>query len=218
MKQEPQTLGERLRAKREALGLDVKNIAEDIRVPTKYILAFEGDDYEGFPAKVYAQGFLKKLLGVLTIEGDDRERMLKEFDNEWSVRTYHTRREVGKILENRGNDPFITPRRIGAAVIGIILLAILVFLGWRLMHFVGSPILLVEEPPDELILLKPRVRARGRTERESQLTVNGMELKIDEFGNFDEEIELLADLNTLEFFVRDRFGKGNRKVRYVLVK
>lgn len=215
---EPQTLGERLRARREALGLEIKSIAEDIQMPAKYIRALEADDYEPFSAKVYAHGFLKKLLDVLTIKGEDRERMLKEFDNEWGVRTYHVHREAAGIPENRGNEPLVTPRRIGVAVIGIILLAILIFLGWRLVRFVGNPALLVDEPSDELALEKPSVRVRGRAERESQLTVNGRELRIDETGNFDEEIELLAGLNILEFVVEDRFRRENRDVKYILVR
>mgnify|MGYP001570680474 CR=1 FL=1 len=42
--------------------------------------------------------------------------------------------------------------------------------------------------------------------------------KIDELGNFDEKIELLAGRNTLEFLVENRFGRKSTEIRNVVMR
>jgi cytoskeletal protein RodZ len=213
---EPETIGERIRKRRESLGLSIKNVADDIQAHVRYIEALENDTYDVFSAKIYALGFLKKVLTVLTFK--DTERILKEFDNEWNVRTYRVRDKIIRVPENRGDRPYVTPRRLGiitAIVIGIL---VLVFLGLRLLRFVQKPQFLISTPKDQAVIDRPVVRVSGMVEKESQLTVNGRELTVAESSNFDEDVELQVGVNKLRFVVVDRFGKENVIMRYIFVK
>ncbi len=213
---EPDTLGERLKKRREELGLSLETIARETKSPARSIRALEEDDFGYFSAKIYALGILRKILAALP--DDPKEEFMAEFNNEWEVRNFRNKKELIPLPENRSREPYITPRKLGLAGGTVLLAALLLFLGFRFVRFIGPPILLVEEPGPETSTSEPMVRVKGRTEKESQLTVNGRELRIDENGNFNEEIELAAGLNALEFWVQDRFGKVNKEVRYILVK
>jgi len=213
---ETETLGERLRKRREVLRLSAKDVAEKVQAPLRYVQALEDDNYEVFPAKVYAQGFLKKILGVIIMEDADNFR--REFNNEWEVRMFRKSQRITPLLENKGRDFYLTPRRAGMVLVGILGLLFLFFLVSRFINFVGSPGLELDEPQDLISVQGPALKIKGKVEKESQLTVNGREVTIDGYGNFDEMVEFAAGLNALEFVARDRFGKENKVVRYILVK
>lgn len=55
----PRPVGERLRAKREALGLSLSEVAARTRVPLRHLEAIEAADYAGLPSVTYAVGFVR---------------------------------------------------------------------------------------------------------------------------------------------------------------
>lgn len=54
-----QTVGERLRAAREALGLSLPEVAARTRVPLRHLEAIETSDFNGLPSVTYAVGFVR---------------------------------------------------------------------------------------------------------------------------------------------------------------
>ena len=216
LKKESETIGEKIKKKRAELKLSLEEVAREIQAPVKYIRALEEDDYALFSAKVYALGFFKKLLETLAFE--DKEGILKEFNNEWEIKMFRKDKVATPLPENRGKEPHFTPKRMWLLGGGILLLFFLVFLGSRFIDFVGSPEINLTEPQDQITLSEPLVRVRGNTEKEGHLTVNGREITIDENGNFNQEIELLPGLNALEFIVKNKFNKESKVVRYIFVK
>ena len=214
--QELETLGGRLKKQREALGLSIEDVAREVHAPLKYIYGLENDEFDIFSAKVYAQGFLRSVLEVVSM--GDKETFLKEFGNEWEVHMFRKRPEVKPLPENRGEEPLLTPKRLLTSLSILGLLALLVFVGFRLTYFVGAPVLTIEAPEDRAEVSEPLIRVQGKAGKESRLTVNGREITIDAQGNFNDEIELGAGLNVLEFIAQNRFGKESRVMRYILVK
>lgn len=213
---ETETLGERLQRERESLGLSLEEIARRIQTTAIHIKALEENDYEIFSAKIYALGFFKKLLGVLALS--DKDDLLKEFNNEWEVRMFRKNKGFLPLPENRGKEPYFTPVRFWLGLGTIFLLLILIFLYWRFANFVLAPELELQEPQEQSAVEQPIIQIKGRTEKESRLTVNGRDIKIDGQGNFKEEIEAGPGLNRLEFVTQNRFGKESRVIRNILVK
>lgn len=211
-----ETIGERLKKQREQLGLTLIEVAHRIQAPPQFVQALEEDDYKRFPAKVYALGFFKRLLQELAVP--DSEEWLKGFNNEWGVRMFRKTKEAVPLPENRGEEPYITPARLWTGMGILLFVVLLIFLSLRFTNFVTMPELNLEMPREQEVLEKPAVKIKGRTEKESQLTVNGRGIKIDGQGNFEEDIELVTGLNTLEFRTQNRFGKESKVVRHVLVR
>lgn len=211
-----ETLGEKLKKERERAELSLREAARRIQSSIRLLQALEENDYKKFPAKVYALGFLKRLLRELAIPNP--EEWLKEFNNEWEVRMFQKNKEALPLPENRGEDPYITPARLWTGTGILLFVFLLIFLGLRFNNFVASPKLNLESPAEQQEMEGPTVKIKGQTEKESQLTINGREIKIDGQGNFEEDIELLPGLNILEFLARNRFGKESKVVRHILVK
>lgn len=212
---EPESLGEKIKKRREALGFSREQTAREIQAPLKYIQALEEDSYQVFPAKIYAAGFLKKMLRTLKI--NEPEEILREFDREWGVRTYR-KNTISPLRGVNSKSLQITPKRLSLAAGIILFLLVIVFLGLQFKNFISAPKINLQSPSDQKIFYEPLAQIQGKTEKESLLTMNGREIKIDPEGNFDEKIELTPGLNTLEFLVKNKFGKEAKEVRYVLVK
>jgi len=61
-------LGSRLRAAREARGLDVETCAHALRLPAKVLRQIEGNEYEGIDYQVYLGGYLTKYARYLGVD------------------------------------------------------------------------------------------------------------------------------------------------------
>ena len=210
------TLGSRLRERREGLGLSIQDIAREVKISPQYVRALEEGNFDLLGAKVYAYGFLKKMLALFGIE--ETKNWIEQFDVEWDV--WVKKKEKAPLLFGQRKEyaPAVTPRRILWGMGVVLLIVFLVFAGTRIESFIRRPSLIVEEPQDKIEALAPLIAVRGRTEKESRLTVNGREIAVDGSGNFHDSIQLLAGVNELVFMAQNRFGKETKVVRYIVVR
>lgn len=210
------TLGDLLRDRREELGLTVRGIADKSKLSEKLVKALEEDNYELFPAKVYARGVLDKLASAISYLVS--REMEARFEKVWirAAEKKSAPRPVGGNAAQAGI--FINPRLAGFILVFSIFLAFGGFLALRTARFLALPGLAVQEPSEGSILSEPVLRVSGKAEKESRLTVNGRELRVDTDGNFNDQIELGAGVHRLEFLVEDRFGKERKELRYVSVQ
>lgn len=216
-KKEQTTLGERLRLRRNELGFDIRDASFMSHVPPHFIEALENNDYHKFPAKVYALGTLGKLLKALTYENETE--LMKEFSNEWDIIMFRVKRGVQPIPGNSIIKPYLTPQKISLLFLFILAALLVIFLGVRLIEFLNPPDFILEEPRGSVVESRePILLLRGAVEKESQLTVNGREIKVNAVGKFEEKIGLVVGVNALEFLVKNRFGKEKREIRYVVVR
>lgn len=70
-------LGQRFRAAREARGLSLPEVAEQVRIRAVYLAAIEDEDWNAIGAPVYIRGFLRTYARFL---GLDAEEMVAEFN------------------------------------------------------------------------------------------------------------------------------------------
>jgi len=71
-------IGETLKTKREALGLDLKQIAASLRIRYDYLQALEEDSFEKLPAEVYIKGYVREYALLL---GIDPEPLIASYAN-----------------------------------------------------------------------------------------------------------------------------------------
>ncbi len=213
-------LGEYMRMRREQKHASVDEMARELKIAPRYVVALEEGAYHIFPAKIYAHGFLKRILVFLGITEEYQQTACMElFQEEWLAHFPGKEKEPMALPTSiKKRMWLLTPSHLLQALGAIVLAAFLGFLGIQLMHFTGAPRLALQEPIDEFVVDVPLVRVKGVTEKESQLTVNGREVTIDEAGNFDAQIDLQPGVSVLEFLVRNRFGKETRITRAGVVR
>ncbi len=211
------TLGEQLRERRLASGFSIETLAQEIKTSPERIEAFEDNRFfYAFSAKVYARGLLKQITHV--IAPDAQHAILAAFENEWGIYTHHQKPQQVSLPQSSHGKLYITPQRIGFIVFVLLFSVFGIFLSLRLHDFLGLPELSIAEPAQETQVSQPVILLRGKTEKESKLTVNGRDLTIDEVGNFRENIELTPGVNMLEIIARNKFGKERKDIRYVVVQ
>jgi cytoskeletal protein RodZ len=62
------TIGEMLRAAREAKKLSVEQVNRETRISVQTIRALEGDDFGAFPSETYLKGFLRNYADFLGLD------------------------------------------------------------------------------------------------------------------------------------------------------
>jgi|YelNatPaOPRAMG01_1025707.scaffolds.fasta_scaffold15734_4 cytoskeletal protein RodZ len=75
-------LGQRLKERREALGLTIGEVSKETRIKPKFIEALERGDYNSLPGDIFARGFIRNYASFL---GLDPEEMLKLYSEEAGV-------------------------------------------------------------------------------------------------------------------------------------
>ena len=94
----------------------------------------------------------------------------------------------------------------------------LVYLGIEFSRNISPPFLEVESPQDDLVTSERMVTIRGKTEKESRVTINGQEVFEDEEGNFSEEIDLKEGINIIKITSAKKRSKESVVYKKVLVK
>ena len=211
-----ESVAQQFHAWRTTAGLTIEDIARELSFSPVIVQAFEDGRYSAFPARVYAHGYLKRIVERFSIStGED---MLRQLRDEWIA--LHGEKELmhASVSQQKRKNFYITPRRLLGCVGGVALVFFFWFLMVQLTGFTGAPMLRIDTPAADMAMDTSWLEVRGKTDKESQLTVNGREITMDEFGNFNQQIELIPGLNTLHFLVKNRFGKISAMTRHIIVQ
>lgn len=112
------TVGTRLRARREEMGLSLDEVAQRTRVPLRHLQAIEDGTYTNLPSITYAMGFTKAYARVVGLDEAELGRDLRQ--------------ELGSTFDERPEyvpfemaDPTRVPSR-GLAWVGVVIAGLLV--------------------------------------------------------------------------------------------
>ena len=146
---EPTKLGEVLRAAREARFIDLARVERDTKLRAHYLAALESGDYRALPGSVYAKGFLRNYGLYLGL------------DPEYLIDLY--RLEQGGGATDRPQAPMppqpiaararavvITPGRLAAATLTVLVAAFVAYLGTEFVTFARTPDLRITDPAGDL--------------------------------------------------------------------
>jgi cytoskeleton protein RodZ len=121
------SVGERLRAAREAQGLAVEDVASRTRIPTRHLQMIERGDYDGLPAPTYSAGFIKTYARLVGLNG---QALSDEF-----------RAEIGSYAAppapTQSYEP-ADPRRTPPAGVAILALIVALICGVGYLYWRGS--------------------------------------------------------------------------------
>lgn len=130
-----ETVGERLRAAREAQGLTLDAIAAQTRIPTRHLASLETSDWASLPAPTYSVGFAKNYAAVV---GLDRAEIADQLRSEMGgTRAAYTQAEVFQPADPKRSMPKWLI--IGAVVALLVVLAVLSLLRNRALAPTAAP-------------------------------------------------------------------------------
>jgi cytoskeletal protein RodZ len=138
------TVAEQLRTAREALKLDIYQVAEITKIRTDHIRALEAGDYEPFVAPVYIRGFVRTYAGLLKL---DVPRIIADLNAELGQTEKFAEppslgRQQRSLLDTIMLQLSRIDWRILAGALIVLLLVVLAVLGYRLYqaHKTSDPL------------------------------------------------------------------------------
>jgi len=128
------SIGATLAAARRRGGLTVHDVSESTRVTEPIIRGIEQDDYAECGGDFYARGHIRAIARAV---GEDPEPLIEEFDSTWrSARETSAAEAFSPAMPLRTRER----RRVrGTAVLGMLVLAVLAFAGYKFVSGVGHP-------------------------------------------------------------------------------
>lgn len=149
----PATVGEKLRAAREAQGLELAEIASRTRIPQRHLEAIENGNYAGLPSVTYAYGFAKSYARAVGADEVETGRELRQ--------------ELGNAPERPApmpsypmEDPSRVPSR-GVVWTGVVV-AVLLLVGAGLWF--GTGLFRGEAPPEAIAPVEVNVATEAPAE------------------------------------------------------
>lgn len=138
-----------LRRQREIRQIELQEIADRTKISVRYLRAMEQDRFDLLPGAVFTRGFLREYARYVGLNPDE------------VVNFYLSTREDDS---NDGEDESETPARksgfpVWRIVLGILLLAAVVFLGWFLFRYVSGDSADDEPPPARAAAPAPSTEA-----------------------------------------------------------
>ncbi|MFA6410655.1 MAG: helix-turn-helix domain-containing protein [Candidatus Buchananbacteria bacterium] len=214
----PPSLGQQLQEIREKLKISLDQAAKSTGIAAKYLTALESGQYHQLPGEVYAKSFLKVYTKFLGLDFED------------FVSLYQSEQTVYAKTKNSGLSDFkkpvrkisrihliVTPRIVRSAIIALLALACLFYLGVKVKMIMTPPDLKVQNPVNNLTTDQNFIEVSGSVEKETKLEVNGQQILVDKDGHFSEMIDLQSGVNTIEVSAESRHGKQTKVYRQVMV-
>ena len=160
-----QTLGEKLAKHRVEKGFAIEKAARAINVNIKYLKNIETNKYKALPADVYTCNILKSYAELLDLNPTTVIDIFKK-EKKLFLKT-RKKNALSKITYlGRCINVFLNPRTIKYFLIGLVLIAILSYIGLEVNSIISPPKLFVESPENNLITLDNRIEIKGKTDKE----------------------------------------------------
>lgn len=208
---EVKTVGELLKEKRKAKGLQVKQVAEVTRIRGEYLKALEQGDYSVFPSEVYLKGFLKNYAKFLGISREKAMAMYRRENKETQEAKIET-----KELKAKADGPTITPEKLIFAIISIVTLSVIYYISTQVSSILQKPDLSISQPisvtaekgKGQYETIDKEIEIRGKVSAGATLTLNGDEVITNNLSQFEvRDLELIEGLNEFIFVAESQFGR-----------
>lgn len=206
------TIFEIIKQKREKLGFSCKEIAESLKISTRYIYYLENNELDKMPDLIYTKGFLGKYSEIL---GLDKNRILKLYEYElagWQERTSEDKLMSSSFKRLR---PVISTKIIVAAVTSIVIAAVGIYWLKQVRLFFVKPSLQVVWPGGDLTVNQGFIEVQGKTNNGNEVTINNQGILVSDDGTFKKQVLLESGLNVLTITANNSYGKDNAIVRKI---
>lgn len=201
------SLGEWLRGRREEMNVELDQVAHDLKVPKSYLQGLEEENGDKLPADVYIQGFLKNYAEYLRL---NPRKALRLFKKERGIKKNieKERKPFRRIKVDKKPLFILNPKFLRISLVVAVIVAAVVYLVISIASFTDVPTIALESPGNGSELSETQVNFRGSVDRsDTELSINGQQVFVDEAGNFNAAIDLGEGLNTFTLVAKNRFGK-----------
>jgi cytoskeleton protein RodZ len=214
IKEDEETLAEKLRAAREEKKITIESAAKKLTINQEYLSALENGDYTRLPAGVYGKTYLKKYGAYLGLSWPALE---EKYNKEKKLLSKESEDVFAKRKINK-RELLVFPKILRNILVVLFVAALFLYLGYYLKNSFSQPKISITSPIDNLVTENNSVEIIGQAEGRTQITINNKQILKDEAGNFQERIELKKGLNTITISAQNKYSRKKIIEKQILVK
>ncbi|MBI2099345.1 helix-turn-helix domain-containing protein [Candidatus Uhrbacteria bacterium] len=207
-------LGERLQELREEKRVKLSAMASILHIPERHLAELEAGRYENLPEEIYIKNFIRAYARAF---GRDSGFFLDLYELETSntKKTKPPERlapSAGVLKTYLLPTVFITR----LTMLGLLGLALLVYLGLEAKKITSPPELYILEPAEDAVARGGEIIVRGGAEPETRIQINGEDVISDTQGKFKETVRLERGVNLIKISASKRRSRERTIFRRVL--
>jgi len=207
------SLGEDLELARKRINLSILAVEKKIGVAKHYLEALESNDYEIIPGEVYAKNWLKKYAGFLGLVWQETEKKFYEEIKRQKIWLTGQANRFGVSKKRL----IILPKIIRNFFLGLVVAAIIVYLGFQVWSLLRPPKLIVLYPADNFVSLNSHIKVMGKVESGAWLGLNDKEITADSAGWFEVDMDLNKGLNVIKIEAKKSYGRTSTVYRRIII-
>lgn len=198
---------EKLFERRQELGLDLDEIEKATKIKAEYLSLIEDGDFGSLPSASHASGFVKnyaKFLGIS--EKEIMPLFRREFNPEVGYRV------IPKGFEGKEGFPLRRFRMNQTLLlIGVVFVFFIAYVLFQYRYAFINPPLTIHSPKDRSVIATQELEVSGKTEPETNISINDEPVTVDQSGNFLKTISVFPGNFILDIEAENRFGKKTSK-------
>lgn len=208
-----QSLGEILRRRRLEKGYHLDDVAKKTMLLPQYIEYLEKDEHDKLPARVYVEGFLKKIADALQLDDRSLIRMYRKEQNiKENIEKKHTKPTVKPF---RNPKLYLSPTIIRNTIISLVILFGVGYLWYQISSLSKAPTLALVEPGGDQEVQEDELVVVGHVDPNSTLSINGQSVFVAQSGDFRETVSLQPGSNSIEIRAANKLGKETVVTRQI---
>lgn len=205
------TLGDLLKNTRLRHKLKLHHIEQFTNIRRSYIVAIENNQWDKLPSFDYAQKFILTYAKFLELD-------LVKIKNRINIELGNSQPETANDPQKKSNSiiPIITPRTITITLVSLLLLFAGIFSYYQINHFIQTPKLTVNQPPDYTEVSVNKIDISGQTDPDNIIYINNQPLTTDKNGNFSAPIQLKEGYNIINVTAKNKIGKSITATKVII--
>ncbi len=214
------SVGALLKKARLDMGCARSEAAARMKVPERYVAAFEENDHGRLPDDVYSRIYLKVYCKFLGLDTQTTLKLYKQERTRFLAAKTAAPAEVRRhpVAHIPASQMIAAPHLIRTALLIAGVAGLAVYLWWAVGNIVRPPAISLWSPRDGLVTPERTVTIEGRTEKEVSLRINGKTVAADSQGIFRDTLDLQSGLNVITIVGAKKHSREMVMTRRILVQ
>lgn len=208
------SVGAYIKKNRQKKNISLEEASLKTGIKVKYLKAIEESSYRDLPRGAYAKIFFKKYIDFLDIR---HKNIVSDFVKEHD-RSQNFEKNIffNKLVSWKS---FISlPRMLRNFLIFLVVVICLFYLFFYLKNIFAPPFLEVYNINDRQIINSPTILVEGKTDPESEISINGESVLSNANGEFSEKIYLKSGINFINISAKKKYSRQNLIIKQILVE
>lgn len=213
------SVGALLKKARLDMGCARNEAAARMKVPERYVAAFEENDFGRLPDDVYSRIYLKVYCKFLGLDTQTTLKLYKqERTRSLAVKAAPAEERRHPVAHIPATQMIAAPHLIRTALLIAGVAGLAVYLWWAVGNIVRPPQISLWSPRDGLVTPERTVTIEGKTEKEVSLRINGKTVAADSQGIFRDSLDLQSGLNVITIVGAKKHSREMVMTRRILVQ